>query len=88
MDHCTKIKYDSYWDSLMHLFEEEINLFIGCSGGLADSSPIRYISEHSRCAESRRSPDVKNYLCFLTDLQLLCVWVMFILGRKGFHSSK
>lgn len=48
----------------MHLFEEEINLFIGCSGGFADFIPIRYISECSRCAESRHSPDVKNYLCF------------------------
>lgn len=58
----------------MHLFEEEINLFIGCSGGLADSSPVRYISEHSRCAESRHSPDVKNLSFFLADLQLLFVF--------------
>jgi len=58
----------------MHLFEEEINLFIGCSRGLADFIPIRYISERSRCAERRHSPDAENYLCFLADLQLLFVF--------------
>lgn len=58
----------------MHLFEEEINLFIGCSRGLADFSPVRYISEHSRCAESRHSPDVNDSLCVLADLQLLFVF--------------
>lgn len=57
----------------MHVSEEEIYLFIGCSGGLAAFIPIRYTSESSRCAESRHSPHVKNYL-FFADLQLLFVF--------------
>lgn len=61
----------------MHIFEEEISIFIGCSGALADSIPGRNISECSRCAERRHSLNGEN-CCFLAGLQLLFVFGLYL----------
>lgn len=63
----------------MHLFEEEINLFIGYSRDLADFIPIDCISECSRCVESRHSPRCKKLsLLFLADVQLLSMFGTYL----------
>lgn len=75
----------------MHLFEEEINLFIGYRRDLADFIPIVNAPDEQKADIPL---DEKNYLCFFFFggegwfTAVIHVWGIFILGRQGLHLLK
>lgn len=78
LDDCSKIKHDIYWSHTSV-----------CSRALADFIPGRYDVENSRCAERGHSLNAENCLSFSVCFAVvICVWTVFILGRRGLYCSE